>query len=164
MNYKEKGSPDVIPLGLNFSLLAKKYVGIINKRLNKLSIDRYYYIIALIDASDEPITQQDLANRFSIDKAAVVGIVAYLSNHNYIKRTVNPKDRRQYILKLTPKGKKVVPEIYKVYKEVNQIALEGIEQKDVDKFYYMLEKICENFSHIPSENFFLKFTKTKSKK
>ncbi|TVR76965.1 MAG: MarR family transcriptional regulator [Chitinophagaceae bacterium] len=157
-------SKNITPLGINLMLLAKKYVGIIVSKLSHLDIERHFYILVVIDASTKPITQKDLADLFSIDKAAVVGIVDYLSDAGYIERNVNPKDRRQHIITLTKKAEKALPDIYNVYREVNSLAFNGMKKSEIDTFYKALENICSNFSTVETDNFYLDFKKLKSLK
>jgi MarR family transcriptional regulator, transcriptional regulator for hemolysin len=146
--------PDTVeaPLGLYFGYLTKGYLGAITKLLEDLSIDRYFYVLVILNEQKEVITQQKLADLFNTDKTHMVSILDYLDEKKMLKRVVNPKDRREHILKLTSKGKKAVPQIKKAISTINSAALkdlpEGIKAVDV---YALICKICNNLSVLPAQ-------------
>ena len=60
-------------------------------------------LISLIDQSDA-FTQSQLAKSLGIGKARLGIVINGLETKDILERTVNPYDRRAWLIKLTPKG------------------------------------------------------------
>lgn len=150
-----------IPLGRRLGLVAKGYLGALSKRLSNLGIGPYFPVIVIIDKTNSTLTQQEIADILHLDKTNVLRIIDNLSGKGYLKRTQKAGDRRAYIIKLTDKGKKVLPQIYKGVEEINIAALSGLTKKQIDAFYTILEIINKNISDLPSETVTISFKKSK---
>ena len=75
----------------------------------QLSIDRYHYVLVLIDFHDENLSQKALAEILHIDKSYMVNILDYLEEKGYVLREKNPYDRREQLIRLTAKAQKDIP-------------------------------------------------------
>ena len=160
---KKKEEKDPVSLHFIFSMLAKSFWGALAKKLDGKGPERYFYTLIVIHDKDERITQQELADYFKIDKASMVRVLDYLSKGGFIKRKVDPNDRRQHFLHLTPKAKAFIPVMQDAIKELNEMALNGMSEKEKKTFYSMLEKVCGNLAQLPKDNFFLNFKKINKK-
>ena len=118
----------------------------------------------IIDKTNGTLTQQEIADALQLDKTNVMRIIDDLSEKGYLKRTEKPDDRRAYIIKLTAKGTKVLPEIYKAIEELNKTALSGLTAKQINVFYSTLEVISENIAKLPSEPITISFKNNKKLK
>jgi len=150
------------PLVYHFNALAKGYFGILTKELEDLDLERYYFSLTLI-TKHKTISQQRLADVLDIDKANMVRMIDYLSNQGYVKREVNPDDRREHIILPTKKAEKVFDRVQNAFLKSNKEALKGFSVSETKVFYEMLERACHNLSEIPSQQYFLKYVKTKPK-
>ena len=97
------------PLSYSLIFLTKKYLSALSKETNTLSIDRYFYVLILIDNHDENLSQKILAHLLQIDKSYMVTILNYLEDNGYILRQKNANDRREQLIKLTSKAKEDIP-------------------------------------------------------
>lgn len=154
---------DPVSLHFIFSLLAKSFWGALARKLEGTGPDRYFYVLLVIDGKGEQVTQQELADYFKVDKASMVRVLDYLSRSGYIKRLVDPNDRRQHFILLTPKAKAVVPGMKSAVEEINAMALDGMSEKEKAIFYKGLENVCCNLAQLPKDNFFLNFKKINKK-
>lgn len=152
------------PVSLYFNLLAKKYIGAVAKKLSHLEIDKYFYVLMVIDKHNNKITQQGLADYFQIDKASLVRILDYLATNSMLERKVNEQDRREHLLVLTYKAKQILPEIQAAYEEINQTALKGLSEQQIDAFYATLDTICTNLAEVPAEELFVNYKRIKKKR
>ena len=150
-----------MPLGRRLGLVAKKYLGVLSRRLSHLEIGPFFPVIVIIDKTNGTLTQQEIADTLQLDKTNVLRIIDNLSEKGYLKRTEKPDDRRAYIIKLTAKGTKVLPEIYKAVEELNKTALSGLTAKQIETFYSTIEIINKNISDLPADTVIMSF---KSKK
>ena len=65
------------------------------------------YIMFIYDHPN--CSQEDLVNMFCQSKGNVAKILKKFENEGYIKREVNPENRRKYMLNVTEKGKMLAP-------------------------------------------------------
>jgi len=150
-----------ISLGKRLGLVAKKYLGVMSKRLSHLEIGPFFPVMVIIDKTNGTLTQQEIADSLQLDKTYVLRIIDNLSEKGYIKRTEKPDDRRAYIIKLTAKGTKVLPEIYEAVKEMNKTALSGLTAKQIETFYSTIELINKNISDLPADAVMMSFKSNK---
>jgi MarR family transcriptional regulator for hemolysin len=152
------------PLGRSLNSLGKNYIGVIGKQLAHLDIERYFYVLVMIDNCRENATQQCIANKLGQNKTAMVRIVDYLVAKGYITRSANKADRREYRLELTEKAKLIMDDINNTFKETNAAALKGLTSEQIDNFYVTLQTIKTNIAALPADEYKVNFKKTKPKK
>lgn len=151
------------PLSFNLNALAKLYIGIQSRQFNQLDIDRYFFVLSLI-TKHKNATQKCISDCLNIDKASMVRIIDYLSENGYVKRVLNPDDRREYIIVATSRAEKLYPELIKSFRQNNEAAFEGFTQEEKETFYTMLERMFQNLSGLPADKYFIKYIKTEKKK
>ena len=134
------------PLGRILSRLGKEFLITMHSKLKGLDIKRSFYPLILIENGKGNITQQELADQVNMDKVSIVRIVDYLSGIGYVKRMINPNDRRKYSLVLTDKATNEMSRIKKSLKETKDFALKGLRVIQIKEFYSTLEVIKRNFS------------------
>ncbi len=142
---------------------ARKYIGVLARSLTHLDIERNFAVLILIEESGKPMSQQELADYLHVDKAAIVRMIHYLTSKNILERKVNPTDRRQYMLQLTPKAKKIIPDIREAIMHVNTIVMEGLSQKRQNEFLDTLLFMDARLSELPAEEYRVRVRKKKKK-
>ena len=94
----------------NISLNQQKYMKTKFKHLDLGHDVRYIMFIY-----DNPnCSQEDLVNMFGQSKGNIAKVLKKLEDNDYIKREVNPENRRKYMLTTTQKGDELVPK-YRQY-------------------------------------------------
>lgn len=97
----------------NISLNQQKYIKSKFKDLNLGHDVRYIMFIY-----DNPnCSQEDLVNMFSQSKGNIAKVLKKLEDLGYIKREINPENRRKYMLNTTEKGNDLVPKFRQISKE-----------------------------------------------
>ncbi|GCD78675.1 hypothetical protein JCM31826_21570 [Thermaurantimonas aggregans] len=152
------------PMAVYFAYLTKQYIGAVSKKLKHLEIDRYYYTLLTIHDHQPEITQQQLADKLQTDKVTTFRVVDHFCKVGYVRREVNPEDRRSMYLYLTPKGMKVIPEIKKAYMALNNICFEGIDESEREIFYKVLSKMIENIEKEPKVSIKINYKQEKTRK
>ncbi len=71
------------PLANPFIAVSKKYLSALSKLVTQISIDRYHYVLILIDSHERSLTQKALAEILHIDKSYMVTILDYLEERGY---------------------------------------------------------------------------------
>ena len=134
----------LVPLANPFIAVSKKYLSALSKMVAQLSIDRYHYVLILLDSHDENLTQKALAEILNIDKSYMATILDYLEEKGFVIREKNPNDRREQLIKLTALAKINIPVIKEAIKKLNERAFNDICQSNKQLFNEILNKIQEN--------------------
>jgi len=148
------------PLAYHFNELSKKYYGAVSKHFEELDLERNYFILNFI-SKHKFIKQQTLANLLNMDKTRIVHVIDYLTRKGLVKREISVDDRREHKIIVTKKAAKYIEKISAGFEMLNKIALKGFTKNEQQLFFNMLEKIDNNISSLPSENYSLKFVKSK---
>ncbi len=110
----------------NISLNHQKYI---KSKFNDLNLGHdVRYIMFIYDNPN--CSQEDLVNMFSQSKGNVAKVLKKLEDLEYIKRKIDPKNRRKYMLTTTEKGNELVPEYRRISKEWEKEV--GITDSDVE--------------------------------
>ena len=86
------------------------------------------YIIFIYD--NPHCSQEDLVKMFCQSKGNMAKILKKFEAQGYIKREINPENRRKYMLTTTEKGDALVPQIRKISKEWEKEV--GITEEDAE--------------------------------
>ena len=96
--------------------ISKNQMKYLNSHIKDMNLGHEMrYIMAIFD--NPGISQDDLVNMFGQSKATVAKSLKKLEDDGYIKREVNPENRRKYMLNTTSKADYLVPKIRKISKD-----------------------------------------------
>ena len=132
------------PLAQALTTVTKKYLSELSKSLLHLGIDRYHYLLVLIDNHKEVLSQKALSELLNIDKSYMVSMLDYLGENGYIIREKNPHDRREQLIRLTLKSRNDLPVIRQAIEELNCRSLRHIDGDDKRIFMDVLARIKDN--------------------
>jgi MarR family transcriptional regulator for hemolysin len=149
------------PISRKLIHLAKIYLNVLSKRVEHLGINRYWYILSLIHANNGKLSQKALAERLGKDKSAMVSIIDFLTEKEYVYREVNPADRREHLLKTTAKAITDVPEMISAFDTLNQTVSEDISAEEMETFYRVLKKMENNLKPFATQEINLKLNLNK---
>jgi DNA-binding MarR family transcriptional regulator len=150
-----------MPLGKLCSMVTKPYYGALTKKMEHLKIEKNFSVLILLE-ENKNCTQQYISCALQIDKVSMVKIIDGFTKQGLVKRVQNPKDRREYFVELTPKGQKILPEIHKAIKELNEIAFKDFTKKVRDAFDKAMIKVYHNVKHFPSSHIIMYKQRKKS--
>lgn len=148
-----------LPFGRSLAILAKSYYGALTKRLEHLEIERYYSILILIEDSEGACTQQYICDKLKMDKVSMVRIMDYLIEKKFVKKNLNPNDRREYLVELSKKATNLLPEIHAAIDEVNKAAFKGVSKEKQRELYSQLSLVQQNLDQQPSQKIFINYKK-----
>src|ERR1700758_496029 len=152
-----------MPLGKLCSMVTKPYFGALILKTERLGLEKDFSVLILIEKK-ENCTQQYISDALQIDKVTMVKTIDGLSKKDFVKRTQNPKDRREYFIELTKKGETLLPKIHKAINELNEVAFKGVKPKDRKFFYETLARVSDNVKEFPSSHIIVYKTTTKKLK
>jgi DNA-binding MarR family transcriptional regulator len=160
----ENGLIEILPLGRSLSMMVKSYFGALSKRLEHLDIERHYSILIFIEQANVGCTQQCICDYLRIDKVSMVRILDNLIKKKFVKKTVNPTDRREHVIELTPKAEKALPEIHAAIKSLNKDAYKGLTKEQQKEFYRWISLIQVNLDPLPSQKIYINYKKANKAK
>lgn len=134
--------------GRKFNLLGKLYLSVLAEHLSHLGLERHFSVLVLLNEKGDQCCQRFIADALHMDKATMVGVVDDLSKKEFIKRTQNPSDRREYYIQLTEKGKKSMPEIITTINRLNKSIMQKMSTPEIEKLNEQLEAIYKNLVDI----------------
>lgn len=100
-----------------------------------------YQILRLINAQEQ-CTSTYLAEAFCVGKSSITAIINRLVKAGIIERTPDENDRRQVYLSMTEHGRSVFESAEKQVHEVIAPYLFHFEEKDIEMFVKMFEKLA----------------------
>jgi DNA-binding MarR family transcriptional regulator len=115
--------------------------------LNELSpfeLDHHFEALLTLAVEEKQITQNRLSELLQIDKSRTAVIVFDLEKRGLIQISINPHDRRQHYLSLSPLALSSIPHIELSIEKINELAEAGIEQQKLMTFFEVSEMIQHN--------------------
>lgn len=137
---------------LGFSLFeaGRLYIRDFRKRSRALALDLMQCRALVTLAQNEGVTQRRLAELMAIDAVALVRILDRLKACGWTERRPRPGDRRARSLAITPRGRALVPIIWKIVKESQLAALAGLSGHETLLLAKSLERVLANLKANPS--------------
>lgn len=93
---------------------------------------------------EDGLSQRELSERAGLREATTVRAIRGMIADGLVKRAPCALDKRKFIVKLTPKGRKLRKTLMPMVVEVNEIALRGIAKKDVETARRVLTQTYAN--------------------
>ena len=94
-------------------------------------------------ASEKGLTRTQLAEYCELDKAQVSRIIVELAQKGYATEGPGNSNYKRRV-SLTKEGKLVAEEINNIVLKINTYVSEEIPEEELDVFYSVFEKICDN--------------------
>jgi DNA-binding MarR family transcriptional regulator len=116
----------------------------ISKELSALELDHHFEVLLTLATQEKPVTQNKLAELLQIDKSRTAVIVFELEKRGLVQININPDDRRQHYVSLSPSAVNSIPHIEISVEKINQLAEAGIERQKLMTFFEVSEMIQQN--------------------
>jgi DNA-binding MarR family transcriptional regulator len=120
------------------------YTRMISKELSALELDHHFEVLLTLATQEKPVTQNKLAELLQIDKSRMAVIVFELEKRRLVQININPDDRRQHYVSLSPSAINSIPHIEISVEKINQLAEAGIERQKLVTFFEVSEMIQQN--------------------
>jgi DNA-binding MarR family transcriptional regulator len=109
-------------------------------------------LMAQLERHPEGLKMGELSKRMMVTGGNVTGITDQLVDEGLVMRDDNPKDRRAYIVKLTPAGRKVFKQMAEAHEKWVLELFSGLSERDVGSFYKLLAQLKQHVSGIAREH------------
>ncbi len=111
---------------------------------HNLTTTQFVVLVKLCEK--DRMTQKDLAYETNYKQSALTLILDKLEAKGLIIRESKEKDRRAYLIAITPKGRELEEKVVLVAKEQEVKILENISEEEEKIFLNVLEKIYYNLN------------------
>lgn len=143
---------DVRDIWIHMKAILRSARQIVNSELASLNLtgaegDIVFHLLSTRDG----LSQENLAERLDIGKAAISRTVNSLDSKGYIHRERQADDSRTYRVTLTNAAKDVSERIDHAYRMVYEVSLRGINESEFQSFDRLLEKVYKNLNSRESE-------------
>ncbi len=115
--------------------------GRVDNALLPLELSLYEYVTLRLISLDAPMSQGELGETYGIDRTTMVGVVDRLEERELVVRERNEADRRSYLLRLTPKGRKVLARALRIVRKEQQGFLSPLTEAEWESLRTCLWKL-----------------------
>lgn len=136
--------PDDMPLARLLGVVLQHYYISLNERLHPLGISAAQVPVMLRLAVYQNVTQEALARHFHVDKAAIARAARRLEESGFIRREVDPADRRAVRLFLTTRGEEVIPELARYGREWEDAVTAGLDSSEQAQLRSLLTRMVSS--------------------
>jgi len=133
-------------MGYLFSQCSKSYKKAINQELEKYNLTTVQCGVIRILKHNGELTQVEIAEIYSSDRASIGSVIQKLIDKGYLKKELSDYDKRAYVVSLTPQALEIAEEIEKISIGIEEKALRGLSQIEIDQFYKTLGQINVNLN------------------
>lgn len=105
----------------------------------------WYYLRVLW--LEDGVSQKYLSDRAYVAENTTASIVNSMLKEGLITRKRNEEDKRQYSVFLTERGRRLEKEVLGYAKEINELAMSGIDLADIRTCLSVLKRMSENLEN-----------------
>src|SRR5205814_2093719 len=137
------GYPSVLAARVGF-LLARAHLVAREKAdraLDDIGISMKGFAALATLVSDGPMSQQRLSQRIRMDPATMVDVIDSLEQSGHIVRRRNPRDRREYALQTTAKGRALLLRAQSALVEAERKTVAGLSARETKLLLELLGRV-----------------------
>ncbi|MEM1274359.1 MAG: MarR family transcriptional regulator [Pseudomonadota bacterium] len=93
---------------------------------------------------EDGLSQSEISERMDVATVTTSKLIDRLEEHGFVRRQVDPTDRRSNLVFATPDGQALVKVLTKIVFEVDEVANAGIEAPELETTLRVLGRMREN--------------------
>lgn len=132
------------------SLLHRKMNTELNDRLSEIGLSNAKSRLLKHLHSEGEMTQTDLCTDLELDKSTVAKALSRMEEQGLISKYINPEDTRSFVVSITPKSSKIIPEAQKVSAEWSSDVTSVLTKEEKKLFYDFLNRVTQHSANISS--------------
>ncbi len=110
----------------------------------KINYTQFQIVAYLFKHGDEEVCQKDLEIETHLNKASIAATIDSLEDKGVVDRVQSQVDKRKNVIVLTEVARRKHLEFKQKMDELEKQVLTGIDKKDLDIFYEVIDKMNEN--------------------
>ena len=131
-------------IGKHISIAYRFAMVFFKNRMAELGLYQSHHSVLITLYKNEGISQEKLSQLLKVDKATITRSIKKLVEDGFIERRQDKNDKRSYLLFVTPKGRAIEPDIRDMFREWNDIVLQGFTDEEVEQAMSFMERISQN--------------------
>jgi DNA-binding MarR family transcriptional regulator len=133
-----------IPLGAVVSITSRGRLTFLNNRLRPLDLSAGQVPVLMLLSKEQNIMQETLVRHYHLDKGTIARAVKKLEDSGYIRRIIDPANRRAVRLFLTRKGKRTTPLLQAIEREWEARVCSGLSQQERETLHILMQIAAQN--------------------
>ncbi|MEP6625570.1 MAG: MarR family transcriptional regulator [Acidimicrobiia bacterium] len=97
--------------------------------------------LAVLDGAAVPLTPSEIAERVLVASATMTATLDALERRGWVRRTVNPADRRSVLIEITPEGRAVADRVLPGIREVEKSMMSALTAAERSQLVDILDKV-----------------------
>lgn len=103
-----------------------------------------FNVLNLLRDHGDGITQIELSRELITHRSNITGLVDRLEKRGLVRRTAMPRDRRAFLVRLTPAGRRLLQEILPCYHGAAEAVWGGLDAARADRLARDLDRLAAN--------------------
>ncbi len=103
-------------------------------------------VMEFVSDHTEGVTQKAIEEYFQVSHPTIVGIITRMEKNGYLECWLDPGDKRNKMVCLTPKARSIAMEMKQEREGWDRKILKGLSEEQTDRLYEALYQIFENVS------------------
>ena len=142
----QEATPDFDPLALALTLSLYRTMSAFDRAHAeelapvRLSVTQFNVLSVLLRVH-EPLTMGELAQAVSVRSANLTAVADSLAARGLVDRTLNPDDRRSFLVSITPEGHRFMADFLPGHWRVLQDLMSGLSRPERTDLLKLLEKL-----------------------
>jgi DNA-binding MarR family transcriptional regulator len=142
----QEGMPDFDPLALALTLSLYRTMTAFDRvhaeELNPVGLSvTQFNVLSVLLRVREPLTMGELAQAVSVRSANLTAVADSLAARGLVDRTLNPDDRRSFLVSITPDGHTFMAGFLPAHWRVLQDLMSGLSRPERTRLLELLEKL-----------------------
>ena len=126
------------------SVIVRKMRLIAEANLGKYGIGFPEQLVMMYLGANGSSNQTAIAERLEIDKGSITKTTSKLESKGLILRKVNPDNRRENRIEVSPAGHKILQAMRSAHKELNEVMFAGLSKEAIEVTCDTLSVIADN--------------------
>jgi len=128
-------------LGYLLKHAMRRLSAVSDEALAPFGVDDRRLAVLLLVASNEPMSQQQAAERLGIDRTTMVALLDDLESKSLVARVAHPGDRRRNVITLAPDSEPILNQAFAAWNKAEQTVLDVLEPQAAEQLRESLQKI-----------------------
>lgn len=130
--------------GFQLSITSRKLSQLFTLRLKPFRITPEQWLVLTCIREYEGIIQKTIAEQTGKDQPTVTRILDTLEKRSWIRKQADPKDRRSFVVYITPSGAQLLEQTAGIEQQLVLQATEGISNRELEELFKLLLHIRHN--------------------
>ena len=137
-----------VELVLNFLYTYDQLHQIVSRYMSEYGLSKSSLTILMLlrHGSDEGMQLHELGELLLVSRANITGLIDHLEDKGYVKRLVDPQDRRARHARITQKGEALLDEFMPVHYRNLKSLLHGLSEDERETLVALLKKVRSSVS------------------